>query len=224
MSRVRLPLPVSLSRKPFYMLFQSRASRRVEELIQELVTAAEEGDICTVRSLVERDVPLDCEDVFMHTALVGASSKGHIDVVRYLLENGADVNVAGICEDFYERLGGDTALMYASAKGHSDVVEALIENGADVNEITFLGWTALTRACSNGQINVVRLLVEKGADVNLGDKQGVTPLMFASDMNHVDIVRFLIQHGANVQAEDDEGKTALDYAQDDSDSMEILTT
>jgi len=53
------------------MLFQTRASRRVEELIQELVTAAEEGDICTVRSLVERDVPLDCEDVFMHTALVG---------------------------------------------------------------------------------------------------------------------------------------------------------
>ena len=51
---------------------------------------------------------------------------GHFEIVKFLVENGADPNVK---DDFY----GRTTLMFASQKGHFEIVKFLIENGADAN-------------------------------------------------------------------------------------------
>ncbi|CAH3155961.1 unnamed protein product [Pocillopora meandrina] len=55
------------------------------------------------------------------TSLFTAARNGQTDIVRVLIENGADVNK-------------DTPLSEATTNGHTDIVRLLIENGADVNE------------------------------------------------------------------------------------------
>src|SRR5262249_58822044 len=66
-------------------------------------------------------------------AMIGAGA-GSLDVVRALVQHGADLNAA-------EPRGGQTALMWAAAEGHSDVVAGLVEMGAKVNAATRTGFT-----------------------------------------------------------------------------------
>ena len=70
----------------------------------------------------------------MAEGLITASEYGHINTVRRLLEEGADVNVKD------DR--GSTALMYASEEGHVETVKLLLEKGADVNAKDNDGGTA----------------------------------------------------------------------------------
>ncbi|GFS08372.1 ankyrin repeat domain-containing protein 54 [Elysia marginata] len=59
---------------------------------QRLVAAAGAGDISTVRKLVRKNIPTGVLNTYGHTALHVASLGGHSEVVRILLEAGADVN------------------------------------------------------------------------------------------------------------------------------------
>ena len=59
------------------------------------------------------------------TALMLASDKGHLKVVKLLLEKGANANA--------QNNNGETALMVASEKGHLEIVKLLIEKGANIN-------------------------------------------------------------------------------------------
>ena len=80
-----------------------------------------------------------------NTALHKAAGGGHIEVVRFLVENGADVNARD--------KGDDTALHDAAFEGHIEVVRFLLENGADVTG-------ALHEAADRGHLEVMRFLVE----------------------------------------------------------------
>ncbi len=52
------------------------------------------------------------------------AEKGHLDIVKSLIKQGADINS--------ENAGGYTALMKSSSSGHLGIVKYLIENGADI--------------------------------------------------------------------------------------------
>jgi len=79
--------------------------------------------------------------------LLKPSSKGFSIVVQFLLDNGADPNIAN--EE------GHTPLIAAAAKNHKDVVQVLLKNNADVNCRTLdTAKTALDEAvrCNNPEI------------------------------------------------------------------------
>ena len=104
------------------------------------------------------------------TALMCASSQGHTEIVRMLLEKGAKVNATD--DD------GNTALMDASRDGRADVVSLLLENGANLNATNDDGETALMIASANGRADVLSLLLERREEnikkANLVTKKGTT--------------------------------------------------
>jgi ankyrin repeat protein len=94
-------------------------------------------------------------------ALIPASERGHVEAVRYLLEE-TDVDV-----DHVNRLGW-TALLEAillsdGGPPHQEIVALLIEHGADVDLADGDGVRPLAHARARGQTDIVRLLADAGA-------------------------------------------------------------
>lgn len=124
------------------------------------------------------------------SALHKASWKGHVDIVKLLLNNGADPNI--LSRD------NSTPLSEASYGGHTEIVKLLLEKEADVNIASNDGSTPLMGASHNGFIEIVKLLLDKDANVNATDDYGYTALYNASSNRHKTIVELLLGKDAVV--------------------------
>lgn len=122
---------------------------------------SEKGDLQGVKRCIEQDGVDINYTSSGETALIRASYKGHLEIVKYLISKGADMDFA-----FNDR---STALIWASDKGHLEIVKVLVENGADLNKKSggIFGDTALIRASKKGYFEIIKVLVEGGADVNI---------------------------------------------------------
>lgn len=156
--------------------------------------------------------PLDC-----------AIINGRVNLVKRLIELGADVNV--------KLDGGQTPLNLAVKINHVSIVECLLNNGAEVNCATNFGDTALSfavkkasRIRSNdpdsrnnflGFVRIIEMLLRKGASVNSPNKRGRRPLHYAAEINKFwpEIFRLLLSHGADVNAVDEEDATPIFYVE-----------
>ena len=108
-----------------------------------------EARMSEVKRLISSGEDINALDDYGYTALMYASRDGYTDIVKLLIEAGADVNAPAISmffvintvfgQKFGETLEGFTALMAASEYGHTDIVKLLIEAGADVNAMTEKG-------------------------------------------------------------------------------------
>jgi hypothetical protein len=102
---------------------------------------------------------------------MAAAYRGRADVVRLLLNRGADVAAR-------DRFGW-TALTLASLTGYLDVARELLDKGTDINSCNEEGKTALMIASSRGNTELVKLLLERGANASLRDKNGRTAMIYA---------------------------------------------
>ena len=111
-----------------------------------LIQNASEGNLDEVRRLLYAGANVNAQLDEGITALIIASSKGHVDVVRLLLQqSGVEVNARAE--------NGATALVVASLAGYDDVVRELLRHSeVDVNIFTFEdGVTALHHASAKNQ-------------------------------------------------------------------------
>jgi ankyrin repeat protein len=101
----------------------------------------------------------------MLSPLCAAALEGSLDLVRSLLQNGADANL----EDKNKQSDYVNALQAASAFGNAELVNLLLDFGADVNAQGGFRGNALQVASFQGFSEIVSILLEHGADVNADD-------------------------------------------------------
>jgi ankyrin repeat protein/nucleoside phosphorylase len=126
-------------------------------------------------------------------ALEASSARGHLEVVKLLVDKGADVNAQG---GHY-----GNALYASSARGHLEVVKLLADKGADVNAQGGYYGNALQASSAHGHVEVVKLLADKGADVNAQGGDYGNALQASSARGHVEVVKLLVDKGADVNAQ-----------------------
>jgi len=143
-----------------------------------------------------------------------ALSRGCADVVRSLIDRGADLNA--ICQDY--DYGDDvkwTPLHGAIYSGTPSIARTLLEHGANPNELDNLGATALHFASREGwgeEVTFVELLLEYGANVDARDKKGWTSLHEAAYHLNLEVVVVLLNRGADQRAQTNKGETPIQLA------------
>ena len=93
-------------------------------------------------------------------ALLLASKKGHLEIVKLLLDRGALIESKDV--DY-----GRTSLMLASRKGHLGIVKLLLDHGALIDARDYEGSTALMNASGKGKLETVKFLFEHRALVEV---------------------------------------------------------
>ncbi len=113
-------------------------------------------------------------------ALMIAALQGDLDLVKLMVEKGAEVNKPGW-----------TPLSYAATKGHTDIVAYLLEHHAYIDAEAPNGSTPLMMAAYFGYDSTVKLLLEEGADPRLKNKLGFSALDLAVREGHKNIADML---------------------------------
>jgi ankyrin repeat protein len=163
------------------------------------IKAVEDNNIELLTALLEKGANIDFilsdkNTLSPETLLSEASKRGHVEIVKILVEHGANLNM--ICD-----MGPIMALFSPVIEGYTEVAKILIEAGADVNEASpYNGVTALHCAAKKGHTEIVKLLVDAGAEIDarLDNDTNCTPLYEAAINKHTDIVEYLVTMGAKL--------------------------
>lgn len=155
-----------------------------------LAEAAGNGNLALVKAMLKTGVVVDDrEGEWDKTPLIAAAYNGKIGVVRFLLEQGADINLYD-----YKK---DTALLNAAWGKHVKIVELLLDAGADINQRNRYNWNALMQACVQSDYDTCKLLLERGSPTDEIDKEyGATALTIALDSKANKVVELLKSYGA----------------------------
>ena len=137
-----------------------------------IMTAARTGNLEAVKALLAFGPDLNRRETRREqTALMWAVEQIHPQIVRLLIEHGADVNARS--------KRGFTPLLFAAEQGVLDSVQALLAAGAELDGATPEWGSALVAAAARGHEDIALFLLEKGADPNAADSNQITALHYA---------------------------------------------
>ena len=162
---------IVITSSPLQMVIEKRDKIENQETfsVQDWYDAAKSGNLEQVILLVEQGV--DKNQVggkFGDTASSAAAENNCLAVVQYLVEQGADTEIADVM--------GWTPLIDASRHGHLEVAKCLLEHGAHTDKATEHGMTSLHYAAMFGHLEIAKLLMNYGADLNAKNNGGNMPI------------------------------------------------
>jgi ankyrin repeat protein len=192
-----------------------------------LIDAVTRDDSTSVLTLLASGVPPDLQGEHGYTLLVTAARLGNPEIVRALIQAGADVLAEG-------KMPGD-ALWIAAAEGHREILAELLKKAEGRTGLKKSLQIAIRWAVSSGHLEIVQDLLQAGADANAKYGKGATLLMYAAIRGHEAIwetftgkafpsrpghaktdwpamLTTLLNAGAHVQARANDGQTALSMA------------
>lgn len=203
--------------------------------LSPMTLAAVNASRAAIAELVKAGADVNTTTPGGETVLMTASRTGDPEVVRLLLDRGANVSAR-------EHEYGETALMWAAAENHAAVIRLLAEHGADLEAranvlqfpnvkvdaatmvITALprgGLTPLMYAARQGSVDAARALTDLGANLNATDPDGMSALVIAIINAHYDVAATLVDTGADANVADVSGMAAV-YAAVDMHTLDPL--
>jgi len=176
----------------------------LSKIPEEIIKAIKKNNIQLIKKLLENGG--DINKIFLIDGkelnpLMYASYKGFIEIMKILIQKGADVNL--------QTPKGFTSLMRAVNSNIEETVNLLLDNGANVNLKDYQGTIALYYTIRNNNTNIADILLKKGADINTQDKDGDTLLHNSIFEEKPEMVEFFLQKGINVNLKNKNGKTPL---------------
>jgi ankyrin repeat protein len=183
-------------------------------------TDEEQQEISRLQAMIQNSPDLVNTPGNDGTPLFKAAYAGQLRVATFLLDHGADVNLAGggrgkITQSW-------TPLFAATAEGHKAMVELLLDHGADVDSGRQDGATPLLEAVAHRYHAVAEVLMAHHANPNLESGGHDTPLMHAARLRESDTIKRLLAIGADVNHVAGNENTALHDALGAPDIMELL--
>ncbi len=174
------------------------------------------------------------------TPLHLACERGHLEVVKTLIEAGANPHAQNILGesaiDIVTRSDEETsekklnyALIISSMNGDVGKIKLLLALGADVNyfdpdlQVGREQVTPLGMASGSNNLEAVRALIDAGADVNKSTSNGICPLHMACEEGHLEVVKTLIDAGADVNKSTSNGICPLHMACEEG-HLEVVKT
>jgi len=147
--------------------------------------------------------------------LAYAAAYGNLDIVKLILERGADING--------QVAYGDVPLIKAAEHGNKDIIEYLLAQGADVNRPNAFGISPFIGFCAAENMELVQLALKYGGKINESytqhtepnqGKKNYTALQAAVAYGKTDVVKLLLANGGNPKITDASGKNCLDLARE----------
>lgn len=116
---------------------------------------------------------IEATDGYLRTTLILAALHKNVDLLRWLIENGANVN--------HQDRNGYSALHFAAQEKTQEAAKLLLDNGASLELTDIHGntpiWTAIFSA--RGELELVKLYVQRGANPDVLNKYQKTPRQLA---------------------------------------------
>jgi|GEM_PF-5526510 len=126
----------------------------------QLIKSARNGDLEGVKEALSRGADINfVTDYYIMSALHHAVIGNHIEIAKFLLENGADVDMVDGLDS--------TRLISAVQEGNIDMIRLLLKYNADTEIENISGDTALSSAVHHENKEAVLLLINNGADFSL---------------------------------------------------------
>lgn len=177
---------------------------------KDLIYWAKQGNLERVEGCLNCGEDIDVQDKHKKTALISAINAGAWNVVRYLVDQKANLNLVDE--------NGMTALCYVIEKYYLNMAGYFLDSGAKTNVIK--AENPLMFAAGGNDLKIARLLVHYGCEIN--QHLSYTPLINAV-INQADpeMIGFLLENGADISIKDSEGRTAMDIAKANGNDVAI---
>ena len=185
------------------------------ELGSEFHDAAKRNDLKKVKPLLaeNRDL-LERKDKYGRTALHAAARYGAVEVCRYLIEQGADVNA--------KDESGNTPLHLASIFRHDEAVVLLARSKADIDALNDDFASPLSLAIIYGTPKTAEFLLAQNADRRIEDKDGNTILHLASFYGYSEKVKEILKYQPEIDKRNHAGQTPLHLSVQWTDNAELI--
>jgi ankyrin repeat protein len=151
------------------------------------MTAVRANNVTAVRTLIGQGVNVSELDANQDAPRVMAAYLGHTEIVKRLLEAGADVAAV----DPSMRA---TALHAAAYAGRTEAARLLVQHGIEINKQgPRNGYTALHDAIWQNNVDTAKVISDAGATLGLKSNSGETPLDFAKSKGRTEIAAYIQQ-------------------------------
>ncbi|XP_015765569.1 PREDICTED: uncharacterized protein LOC107344436, partial [Acropora digitifera] len=176
--------------------------------ITPLVWASPAASSLSIKTLIDLGADVNAQtfyyrpfDLYSGTALDLATHGNNANVVKVLLANKADPNIAD--------QQGNTVLHSSTSTGFFNISQLLVDSGCKVNGRNNNGETSLHSAVRGNNVADVKLLLRNNADVNIENHQGNTPLHISACEGLCDISQLLVDCGCKINARNEVRDTPL---------------